>query len=207
MRVNGFKYGGLWPLSWTISARNLKRAADKLFEIYYNASMRDLSREINLAKEALIGKNDSTSMELEGEELDDFNDEQMISVYFFLIGLALENLIKGILLTLNPTYLSDTKLSNEIKTHNLLYLYNKCGLSLRNNDKTILIKLSRYILWLGRYPIPLSIDSMLPIKEDDGVVIQRGESHADILRTQEAIEDLYRRLMMKLNEAKDHAKI
>ena len=118
-RKKQFESNASEALSWVIEAARLKRAADKLFDIYHAAGIRNRNRAIEAFQE---GRN--RTGKLRGEELEDFLDGEMISVYFLLMGFAVENLLKGILLTKDQGILKQkgSLNLNKIKTHNLVSL-------------------------------------------------------------------------------------
>lgn len=43
-KVKQFELGALTPGVWKLTARNLKRAADKLYDFFYYATLRDINR-------------------------------------------------------------------------------------------------------------------------------------------------------------------
>lgn len=110
------------------------------------------------------------------------NDKQK-AMYLMLMGYALENLAKGIILSksydahlIAPEYcekeLRDWKFELKngnkwgIKTHNLdkLYEAKDLGFSVSASDINILKAMSAYTQWKGRYSVPLDIDD-LPLSE------------------------------------------
>jgi hypothetical protein len=76
--------------------------------------------------------------------------------YFLNIGFSLENLIKGLLISENPDYLKDGKISHEISSgHNLEKLASKITtLNFNNTELDFLIILSKALPNWSRYPIP-----------------------------------------------------
>ena len=110
------------------------------------------------------------------------NDKQK-AMYLMLMGYALENLAKGIILSksydahlIAPEYcekeLRDWKFELKngnkwgIKTHNLdkLYEAKDLGFNVSASDVNILKAMSAYTQWKGRYSVPLDIDD-LPLSE------------------------------------------
>lgn len=110
------------------------------------------------------------------------NDKQK-AMYLMLMGYALENLAKGIILSksydahlIAPEYcekeLRDWKFELKngnkwgIKTHNLdkLYEAKDLGFGVSGSDVNILKAMSAYTQWKGRYSVPLDIDD-LPLSE------------------------------------------
>ena len=86
-----FEWGARLPISWKSVSLNLKRAADHLYGFYYDAIIRQLET---------LGKGEPTEGTRipEGQELQDIQDSQLLSVYFLLMGYAIEDLLKGVLM-------------------------------------------------------------------------------------------------------------
>lgn len=82
--------------------------------------------------------------------------------YFLLMGLAIENLCKGILISENPEYLRDGQISKEISSgHNLSILSSKIKtLNFEEKEKEILRVLSEVIPYWGKYPIPKNFNDL-----------------------------------------------
>jgi hypothetical protein len=76
--------------------------------------------------------------------------------YFLNIGFSIENLIKGLLISENPNYLKDGKISSEISSgHNLEKLASKITtLNFDKKELDFLKILSKAIPNWSRYPIP-----------------------------------------------------
>jgi len=76
--------------------------------------------------------------------------------YFLNIGFSIENLLKGLLVSENPDYLKDGKISREISSgHNLENLASKINtLNFDKKELDFLKILSKAIPNWSRYPIP-----------------------------------------------------
>jgi hypothetical protein len=130
------------------------------------------------------------SRSLTESESRDLRDSQLLSVYYMLSGYALENLLKGAIMLGHPEYFkADGKLA-EIRSHNLAHLWRKAGLALVPAEEVLLDKLSRYVDWLGRYPVPLAADKILPLPRKDGTWDHQAEPFKG-RQTQETINRLY----------------
>ena len=116
-------------------------------------------------------KNESTSRTLEGQELEDSLDSQLMPVCLLLVGYAIENLIKGIIYSRKPELLieedKNLKLSEKLKKHELAELYACKYVGLVKNSETIdrdtkeiLDVLQQFIIWQGRYPVPLNLQQL-----------------------------------------------
>jgi hypothetical protein len=88
------------------------------------------------------------------------------SLYFQLSGSSVENLLKGIFIAKYPDkVIEEGKLSKQITTHNLTKLLELAELTNPFQDKNwtwskeLPNKLTRYIVWQGRYPVPNKFDN------------------------------------------------
>jgi len=200
MKARQYELSAKLPISWKSKSLDLKHAADILFDHHHDATQRIIDRAI---KEKKHRKKLDGSRTLEGSELKDHQDSQLIGVYFLLIGYAIENLLKGNLLVQHPEYFKPDKKMTDIKTHKLTELCIWCNISLMEEEIVLLNKLTRYVEWQGKYPIPLELDEMFPIKKDDGTWETRGISFKGIKKLQQEIDDLYAKLWFELeNQSK-----
>lgn len=114
-------------------------------------------------------------------------------VYIFLKGLAFELLFKG-------GYVRNIEKFNEklLKTHNLFELLKLNDLTLATPDKLIIKRLSKYIVWAGKYPFPMTAREF---KKDgkafwDRLWFQITEGHiAD--RLEVIFKDIYKQICEK----------
>jgi hypothetical protein len=90
------------------------------------------------------------------------------TLYFFLIGMCLENMIKGILIHQDPTLVKGSQLKGKIKTHNLKLLANSiAGCSFTDEEKQLFDFLTEHTIWISKYPIPANADDFF-----EGMVYQ-----------------------------------
>jgi hypothetical protein len=83
--------------------------------------------------------------------------------YILLAGFALENLIKGLLVALDPSHINEGKLSKDLRSHNLLRLLSKIpDLSLDEDEHRFCRIAQDAIPYWGRYPIPLQYHGVMP---------------------------------------------
>ena len=117
------------PESWLFMAKNLKNAADALRNSCWpkERCFRDLDA--------------ATSDFLTGP------------VYMLLAGLAVETLIKGIIVGSHRELVEEQKLSTELTHHNLPRLYKKAGLIENALQNNLLLRLQNYVENFGRYPV------------------------------------------------------
>ena len=158
-RKFAFTSASTWPVSWLLPARRHKIAADILYQIAYDANQREIARLIAETKEKLPGSG-SYSKKLEGQELSDHLQSDLIGDYFLLSGYAIECVLKGYLLGLIPELVNDeSKLDRIILTHDLCQLCHECAIVLTQEEQDILTVLTKYMIW-GKYPAPIKIEDM-----------------------------------------------
>jgi len=158
MKARQFELGALLPIGWKSISLTLKHAADRLYDLDHDANIRIVGRLIEELDKGQLKEGRT----LEGQELEDHWDIQLISVYFLLTGYAIENLLKAILIIQHPEYFKPNAKLNDIRSHNLLSLCKRCNIVIRQGEAILLKKLTSFIEWQGKYPIPLESDQMWP---------------------------------------------
>ncbi len=118
------------PKAWLRSAKHLKTAADAL----HKSSLWPAKREPYDQKSAVA-------------------DFHYGPVYMLLAGLAIETLIKGIIVAKHPDFVKQQKLSGELTNHNLKDLYQITGLMKSKSQDNLLLRLQHYVENFGRYPV------------------------------------------------------
>lgn len=79
---------------------------------------------------------------------------------FLLAGFALENILKSLLVIENPSWVSNAKISSQLKSHNLVGLLAKSTLAPKSrSSNSILSTLAEGIESWARYPCALSFDA------------------------------------------------
>jgi len=132
---------GLAPTSWKWYAKLLKHAADVLLE-RYKPAIKELSSQ------------KSGRMNVPEEEWFE-RDIRLISAYYLLMGLSIENLAKGIVMVRHPDYLKNyIELKKRIGTHNINGLLKSNNIYGFADDEEILNALSKCVLWASKYPVP-----------------------------------------------------
>jgi hypothetical protein len=202
VRRKQFELSAKTPFAWRSIARRLKHAADRLYDLYHDASLRiinrvldEVRRENQASPSRAIGPK-----ELTGQELVDAWDGELIGVYWLLMGYSIENLLKGILMAKHPGYFMTDEKMKGINTHDLPSLCDCCGIVISSAERTLLGKLQVYIVWMGKYPVPLELRKMYPIKRDDGTWENRGEAFHG-RKTQEELDALWEKLEAELHKA------
>lgn len=89
-----------------------------------------------------------------------YNDLTSINHALFLIGLAIENLLKGLWIeqtNVTEETLASDKLPQEMRIHKLNILVDKLSLNFSKLENDVLDTFTELIEWKGRYPIPLNV--------------------------------------------------
>lgn len=83
-------------------------------------------------------------------------------VYLFLVGLAFENILKGIIIGRDPSMVLDENLSKFLKGPHtkLLSWFNAAGVHLNENERNLVERLGENVQWAGRYPISTKAEDM-----------------------------------------------
>lgn len=91
-----------------------------------------------------------------------------VRTYMMLTSFMFENLFKGLIIFSEDFKKEDFMKSvpTALKTHDLLYLANKLTdlFKLSEEGEDLLIRLSAYGTWAGRYPAPVKDVDILPVK-------------------------------------------
>ena len=105
--------------------------------------------------------------------------------YFLLVGFAIENLLKGLIVFDDPTTITSGKIKR-IKTHKIINLIKEISeINLSEDELEICKKIEEAIPYWGRYPIPLEAANITP---DIGITHE----------TREIIKGMYGRLASTL---------
>ncbi|TYO96311.1 hypothetical protein EDC39_11416 [Geothermobacter ehrlichii] len=137
--------------AWAIEAYNTLRSGEAL--------LKESKEYKEKWKKCVAIRKENTSHTITEEEKEFMLWGAFYQKALLLAAFGIENLIKGLwivennisLKTKNETY---TKLPNELKTHNLHQIDIKINFSPK--ERQVLIELSNYIKWVGRYPVALN---------------------------------------------------
>jgi hypothetical protein len=75
-----------------------------------------------------------------------------------LYGAALENALKGLMVSQEPTLIGARKLSPKLRSHKLVELERAAGISLSSDEQYLLKWVSEVVIWKGRYPVPTNTE-------------------------------------------------
>lgn len=143
--------------SWAIEALRLKRAAEILFAAYSAAGDRMLR--------------DSSSA------VEESSDLQMIVPASLLYGLALENLLKArIIEQKRPRPGELGGLFGGGSGHSLVHLASDSGLTLSDEERDLANRLTYFVEWAGRYPVPKKVEKMVTRQSGAAIVEKRTNS-------------------------------
>ena len=137
--IEQFELKAKSPEAWALQARRLRQAADLLFAAYVRdiRSMQDGSSRLDL-----------TNLEIVGPAT-------------MLFGLAFENLFKAAIIKTKSASIQNGRLKKWPGTgHNLTALADTARIKLTRKQRDLLSRLTAYVEWGGRYPIPMSQDKM-----------------------------------------------
>jgi len=134
------------PPAWWLAARRLMRAA----EVLWRAHDADLSK---------IREGQVETHKLENLELG--------LAWMLLTGLALENLVKAVLLKREPELAKPGRMpewpgKGAGKGHDLAQLFDRAGVPLSAPERDFMDRLTEFILWRGRYPVPHVAERLMP---------------------------------------------
>jgi hypothetical protein len=158
----------LMPGIWKAQAGILLHAADKLFQPYDAAETREHARAL---AEYEYTKQTGNRYQMDSKEREcwdnDFRDGLLLPVYLLLVGYAVENLIKGIMYGRHTKLLieTDDNLKLSIRCHELSELY-RIAMDLKGlteiepSTREILDCLAQYVIWKGRYAIPVTLEQL-----------------------------------------------
>ncbi len=136
------------PSQWFYTAKRLKRAAD----LIWDAVTMDLQKLL------------SRAMFTEPWPETDLTPPISISpVYMLLAGLALENLVKGIIIGQKPERVRTDQLDSWGGSgHKLRKLCEHARIQLEQDEDELVQRLQVFVLWGGRYPVPLDFSDHWP---------------------------------------------
>ncbi|MFZ5761084.1 MAG: hypothetical protein ACOY32_15830 [Thermodesulfobacteriota bacterium] len=156
------------PFFWWLKAWDLYQAALSLMQSYKEAS--------EIYFEAMPKKTGRVKLTPQQQEAS--TRLGFPQVYLFLMGLAFENALKGLLISRDPSLVEDSKLSEKIskgsKGHYLLDLFDKAEIRLSSEEQEFINRLSDSVIWAGRYPAPKHEKDWVPTSLLQGGHIQPG---------------------------------
>lgn len=129
------------PKFWGLLGLDLKHAADVL---WVRGATNSASITGDIFAERELAPREDTLAQAYG----------FMTTASLLLGLAFENLIKGIVVAREPTLIKDGAVTGRLVTHKVADLARDESLLTSDGEYRQLKILEQYVLWLGRYPLP-----------------------------------------------------
>ena len=135
------------PPLWLHSAERLRDAADVILKHELPAEF-PYFQALKIAEEEAAG-NDAGVAEIKAIA-PNYPPAQLMYAY------AIENVLKGLIVSKRPDLIQEGKLDGELVTHNLVKLADKAEFTIHVQERPVLEALSQVSVWAGRYPVALS---------------------------------------------------
>ncbi len=94
-----------------------------------------------------------------------------------LYAVALENVLKGLILARNPGLMDENRLSRVVSSHDLVDLAQKVNIAMAQLEIQVLSALSELVEWAGRYPLPLRNEADFIAKGNPNILMDYGSLH------------------------------
>ncbi len=213
-RKSAFLAASKSPSRWLSTAGRHKRAADILYEVAHAAHEREMARmknetvriRVKMTKQGLSSWSESKT--LEGAELNDYLDSELLSEYLLLAGYALECILKGCLLAMRPELVKDNdKLDSMVTTHKLVRLCHDCEIPLSPLERQLLDIITWHVEW-RKYPVPKDLKDMPSPVEPNQRPLDIPGSPFNERKVQTLVNELYQRgydLLERLQQSNDQA--
>jgi hypothetical protein len=141
------RYTAAEPTSWLGHATKLRQAAEDLW-VAGNAHSRNPGSELDSTVLTHWTAQDFHPPDTGGSTRD---------VCFMVLGFALENLAKGIIVCRDPSLVSRARLKSwHGKGHDLAVLFKRAGMAVSTEEHETLERTTRISEWKGRYPVAMS---------------------------------------------------
>ena len=141
------RYAAAEPTSWLGHARTLRQAAEDLW-VAGNVHSRNPGSELGSAVLAHWTDPGFAPPATGGGTRD---------VCFMVLGFALENLAKGIIVCRDPSLVSRARLTSwHGKGHDLVVLFERAAIAVSTEEHQTLERTTRITEWKGRYPVAMS---------------------------------------------------
>ncbi len=138
------------PTAWLLSAERLRDAADAILkpelpaEIPYFEAHKIAEEEA--VADAYSDGNDAGVAEIKAIP-PNYPPAQLMYAY------AIENVLKGLIVSKQPDLIQERELDGELATHNLIKLAEKAEFMVHVRERPVLEALSQLSIWAGRYPV------------------------------------------------------
>jgi hypothetical protein len=138
------------PVAWLLSAERLRSAADAILEHELPAEIPYFQAH-KIAEEEAVAIAYSDGNDVGVSEIKaippNYPPAQLMYAY------AIENVLKGLVVSKRPDLIQEHELHGELATHNLIRLAEKAEFTVHVRERPVLEALSRLSIWAGRYPV------------------------------------------------------
>jgi hypothetical protein len=135
------------PALWLHSAERLRDAAEAILKHELPAEG-PYFQALKIAGEEAAG-NDAGVADIKAVQ-PNYPPAQLMYAY------AIENVLKGLIVSKRPDLIQEDKLDQGLETHNLITLANKAEFAVHVRERRVLEALSQLSIWAGRYPVALT---------------------------------------------------
>ena len=95
--------------------------------------------------------------EVDDHVLVDISTDRFVSSYMLLGGFAIENVVKGLIISRQTAPLELRRLPREVRSHDLRKLFGTAEIELDMKEELLLEALHEAIVWKGRYHSPIHL--------------------------------------------------
>lgn len=138
------------PAAWLRSAERLRDAADAILKQELPAEIPYFQAHMVAEEEAVANAysdgNDAGVAEIKAIP-PNYPPAQLMYAY------AIENVLKGLIISKWPDLIQERELAGELATHKLIKLAEKADFTVHVQERPVLEALSQLSIWAGRYPV------------------------------------------------------
>lgn len=193
------------PEMWNWTATHLKRAADLLFARCRSATQEQLQKVRYDATRD--DRPQSGSRPVTRREFRVLVEMGLADISLMLLGLAVENLAKGILWSRRASAtgiagLAELDKKVDLNHHRLVDLVTSCELELSPDEHDALKVVNAYTTWRGRYPVPKAAKKLYPAKGKTGRMLHRGYAAGapEYTTVERVLDRLHERMVKEAHE-------
>jgi hypothetical protein len=141
------------PIAWLLSAERLRSAADAILK-------HELPTEIPYFQARAVAEHEAiTDAYRDGKEAGSATIRAIAPNYppaQLLYAYAIENVMKGLIVSKSPNLIQEARLARDLTTHNIIKLAEMAAFAVHVQEVPVLRALSELSVWAGRYPVALS---------------------------------------------------
>lgn len=166
------------PTSWLLSAERLRDAAEVIIraevvrEVPYFRAHNEAEQEA--LSIACTGSNESGHAEIKSDP-PNYPPAQLLYAY------AMENVLKGLIVTNDASVVDENKINERLKSHDLIELSASACVTVYAEEDAVLAALSDLSIWAARYPVAARKEAYVG-KENAHALMDYGSRHAIMRR-------------------------